>query len=35
MTLKVKSQIMYFLVNSSPPKLLDVAPSNFVPDKVT
>ena len=26
---------MYFLVNASTPKLLDVAPSNFVPDKVT
>ena len=26
----VKSQIMYFLVNVSPPKRLDVATSNFV-----
>ena len=27
--IKVKGQIMYFLVNASPPKLLDVATSNF------
>ena len=27
---KVKDQIMYFLVNVSPPKGLDVATSNFV-----
>ena len=26
---KTKGQIMYFLVNASPPKLLDVATSNF------
>ena len=26
---KFKGQIMYFLVNASPPKLLDVATSNF------
>ena len=26
---KVKVEIMYFLVNASPPKLLDVATSNF------
>ena len=26
---KVRSQIMYFLVNASSPKLLDVAPLNF------
>ena len=26
---KVKGQIMYFLVNTSPLKLLDVATSNF------
>ena len=26
---KVKSEIMYFLVNASPPKRLDVATSNF------
>ena len=26
----VKDQIMYFLVNVSPPKRLDVATSNFV-----
>ena len=26
---KVKSEIMYFLVNASPPKPLDVATSNF------
>ena len=26
---KVKSEKMYFLVNASPPKLLDVATSNF------
>ena len=27
---KVKGQIIYFLVNASPPKLLNVATSNFV-----
>ena len=27
---KVKDQIMYFLVNVSPPKGLDIATSNFV-----
>ena len=27
---KVKVQIMYFLVNVSPPKRLDLATSNFV-----
>ena len=27
---KVKDQIMYFLVNASPPKQLDLATSNFV-----
>ena len=27
---KVKGEIMYFLVNTSPPKPLDVATSNFV-----
>ena len=27
---KVKYQIMYFLVNVSPPKRLDLATSNFV-----
>ena len=32
---KVKGQIMYFLVYASPPKLLEVATSNFVPEKVT
>ena len=26
---KTNSQIMYFLVNASPPKLLDIATSNF------
>ena len=31
---KVKGQIMYFLVNVSPPKWLDVATSNFVAEKV-
>ena len=29
---KVKGQIMYFLVNASPLKPLDVATSNFVPE---
>ena len=29
---KVKGQIMYFLVNVSPPEPLDVATSNFVPE---
>ena len=28
--MKVKSEIMYFLVNVPPPKWLDVATSNFV-----
>ena len=28
----VKSEIMYFLVNASPPKRLDVATSNFADD---
>ena len=28
----VNSQIMYFFVNASPPKPLDVATSNFVHD---
>ena len=32
---KVKDQIMYFLVNVSPPKGLDVAHSNFVAGYVT
>ena len=27
---KVKGQIMYFLVNTAPPKLLDIAISIFV-----
>ena len=27
---KIKDQIMYFLVNVSPPKGLDIATSNFV-----
>ena len=31
---KVKGQ-MYFLVNVSPPKLFNVATSNFVAEKVT
>ena len=26
---KVKGEIMYFLVNASPPKQLDIATSNF------
>ena len=26
---KVKDQIMYFLVNACPPKLLDIGTSNF------
>ena len=30
-----QGQIMYFLVNVSPPKRLDVATSNFVAEKVT
>ena len=29
---KFKAQIIYFLVNASPPKLLEVAFSNFVPE---
>ena len=32
---KVKGQIMYFLVNVSPPKRLDIATSNVVAKKVT
>ena len=28
---KVKGQIMYFLVNASPSKPLDITASNFVP----
>ena len=32
---KVKCQIMFFLVNSSPPKLLDIATSNFAGAYVT
>ena len=32
---KVKGQIMYFLENVSPPKLFNVATSNFVAEKVT
>ena len=32
---KVKGQIMYVLVNVSPPKRLDIATSNFVAEKVT
>ena len=32
---KVKGQIMYFLVNASPQKPLDVATSNFAVAKVT
>ena len=27
--IKVKSELMYFLVNASPPKLFNVATSNF------
>ena len=30
---RAKGQIMYFLVNASPPKPLDAATSNFVHDK--
>ena len=30
--LKVKGQIIYFLVDASPPKPLDVATSSFVPE---
>ena len=33
--IKVKGQIMYFLVNASPPKSLDVATSNFAGPYVT
>ena len=29
---KVKGQIMYFLVNASPPKLLEVETSNVEPE---
>ena len=32
---KVKGQIMYFLVNASPPKLLEVETSNVVPEYAT
>ena len=32
---KVKGQTMYFLVNVSPPKQLDVATSNFAAEKFT
>ena len=32
---KVKGQILNFLVNASPPKPFDVATSNFVAEKVT
>ena len=32
---KVKGQMLYFLVNISPPKRLDVATSNFVAEQVT
>ena len=32
---KVKCQIMYFLVNLSPPKLLNIATSNFAGAYVT
>ena len=32
---KAKDQIMYFLVNVSPPKWLDLATSNFVAEYVT
>ena len=32
---KVKYQLMYFLVNSSPPKPMDVATSNFADAEVT
>ena len=32
-TVKVKGQKMYFLVNVSPPKRLDVAISNFVAER--
>ena len=32
---KVKCQIMFFLVNSSPTKLLDIATSNFAGAYVT
>ena len=31
---KIKGQIMYFLVNASSPKLLDIAISNFAGAKV-
>ena len=27
-----KGQILYFLVNASPPKVLEVSTSNFVPE---
>ena len=33
--LKVKGQIMYFLVNASPPQLVHVATSNFASSYVT
>ena len=32
---KVKGQILNFLVNESPPKPFDVTTSNFVAEKVT
>ena len=32
---KVKGQILNFLVNASPPKPFDVVTSNFVAEKVT
>ena len=32
---KVKGQIMYFLVNLSPPKVLDIATSNSARELVT
>ena len=32
---KVKGQILNFLVNASPPKPFDIATSNFVAEKVT
>ena len=34
LTPKSKVQIMYFLVNASPTKLLDIATSNFAVAKV-
>ena len=35
LTSKSKNQIIYFLVNASPPKLLDKETSNFAVAKVT